>query len=279
MRIANERREPIPVYAEMSSVNPVVLLPAALAARAEALGPAFVNSVTLGAGQFCTNPGLVLALEGPGLDRFVASAAAALQQIDAATMLSTGIHAAYERGVHRLLDHAHVSLIARGAAGSGGNCGQAALFSMGAERFVAHPEAAEEVFGASSLLVRCADVSQLVRALDQLEGQLTATLHLDAGDEALAARLAPLLELKAGRLIANGWPTGVEVARAMVHGGPFPATSDGRSTSVGTLAIERFLRPVCYQDFPDALLPPELRRTTALTLPHRFDGVFRSGHS
>jgi NADP-dependent aldehyde dehydrogenase len=139
-----------------------------------------------------------------------------------------------------------------------------------------HPEIMEEVFGASSVIVRCANEAQLLAVLEQLEGQLTATLHLVDEDEALAARLIPVLERKAGRLIANGWPTGVEVSHAMVHGGPFPATSDGRSTSVGTLAIERFLRPVCYQDLPDSLLPEALRRD-APARPHRFDGAYRAG--
>jgi NADP-dependent aldehyde dehydrogenase len=119
----------------------------------------------------------------------------------------------------------------------------------------------------------------MLEVAEHLEGQLTATLHLTAQDHALAARLLPILERKAGRLIANGWPTGVEVAHAMVHGGPFPATSDGRSTSVGTLAIERFLRPVCYQDFPDALLPRSLRREVVEALPHRLDGVYREGRT
>jgi NADP-dependent aldehyde dehydrogenase len=132
-----------------------------------------------------------------------------------------------------------------------------------------------EVFGASSVIVRCANEAEMLEVAEHLEGQLTATLHLTAQDHALAARLAPIIERKAGRLIANGWPTGVEVSHAMVHGGPFPATSDGRSTSVGTLAIERFLRPVCYQDFPDALLPRALRRDAVESLPHRFDGEYR----
>jgi 2,5-dioxopentanoate dehydrogenase len=132
-----------------------------------------------------------------------------------------------------------------------------------------------EVFGASSLIVRCANEAEMLEVAEHLEGQLTATLHLAERDQALATRLLPIVERKAGRLIANGWPTGVEVAHAMVHGGPFPATSDGRSTSVGTLAIERFLRPVCYQDFPDALLPHALRSDVVQSLPHRFDGVYR----
>ena len=275
MKIASERPEPIPVYAEMSSINPVVLFPDALATRADTLGKDFVASLTLGAGQFCTNPGLVLAIDSPDLDRFVAAASAALQGVPPATMLTSGIHAAYEKCVDKLASHARVTTVARGAEKAGTNCGRGALFSIAAADFLAHPEVAEEVFGASSVVVRCANEAQLIDVLEHLEGQLTSTLHLTDKDTALAARLLPTLERKAGRLIANGWPTGVEVSHAMVHGGPFPSTSDGRSTSVGTLAIERFLRPVCYQDFPDALLPAALKRD-APKRPRRVDGVYKT---
>jgi 2,5-dioxopentanoate dehydrogenase len=175
-------------------------------------------------------------------------------------MLTSGIYSAYQTGVQRLLEHDKVVLLARGAETQGRNCGRGALFAVRAGDLLQHAEVMNEVFGASSVIVRCADEAELFAVAEHLEGQLTATLHLAAQDEALAGRLVPVLERKAGRLIANGWPTGVEVAHAMVHGGPFPATSDGRSTSFGTLAIERFLRPVCYQDFPDSLLPHALRR-------------------
>jgi NADP-dependent aldehyde dehydrogenase len=276
MKIANERPQPIPVYAEMSSINPVVLLPGALAGKAEALAAAFVASMTLGAGQFCTNPGLLIALEGEGLDRFIAAARSALGEVQPAVMLTAGIHGAYEKGVQRLMDHPQVEPLARGPEAQGKHCGRGALFAVAAEDLERHPEIMEEVFGASSVIVRCSTERQLVEVLEQLEGQLTATLHLVDEDLALAARLVPTLECKAGRLIVNGWPTGVEVSHAMVHGGPFPATSDGRNTSVGTLSIERFLRPVCYQDFPDALLPHVLRRN-APPRPHRLDGAYRVG--
>ena len=277
MKIASERPEPIPVYAEMSSINPVLLLPAALAAKAEALGKDFVGSLTMGVGQFCTNPGLVIALDGPDLDRFIAASSAALAQVAPAVMLTAGIHSAYEKGVDQLLQHQKVVAVARGGESQGKHCGRGALFAVKAADLLQHPEVMNEVFGASSVVVRCSDETQLVNVLEHLEGQLTATMHLTEQDEGLAARLIPVLERKAGRLIANGWPTGVEVSHAMVHGGPFPATSDGRSTSVGTLAIERFLRPVCYQDFPDALLPAALRRDAVGSRPHRLDGVFKEG--
>jgi 2,5-dioxopentanoate dehydrogenase len=277
MKIASERPEPIPVYAEMSSINPVLLLPTALAQRAEALGRDFVNSLTMGVGQFCTNPGLVLGIDGADLQRFIAAAGDAVSGVVPATMLTPGIHGAYERGVEQLLAQQQVQLIARAQPAQGGpHCGRAALFSVTAQDVLKNAAITNEVFGASSVVVRCVDEAEVIRVLEHLEGQLTATLHIEPADHALAARLLPTLERKAGRLLVNGWPTGVEVSHAMVHGGPFPATSDGRSTSVGTLAIDRFLRPVCYQDFPDDLLPAALRRNATAGVPHRLDGVYRS---
>ena len=277
VRIAAARAVPIPVYAEMSSVNPVTLFPAALAARAEALGTEFVGSLTMGSGQFCTNPGLVLGIAGDNLDRFLASASAALSGAVAQTMLTAGIHKAYEDGIARLAELGSVETIARGVKSEGGQCGQAAIFAVDALAFLADEGIADEVFGASSLVVRCADEVELLRVLASLEGQLTATLMFDEPDLAMVARLLPAIESRAGRILANGWPTGVEVAHAMVHGGPFPATSDGRSTSVGTLAIDRFLRPVCYQDIPDTLLPPELRGEGEALYPRRIDGTLVTG--
>lgn len=259
LKLAQARPVPIPVYAEMSSINPVVLMPEALNARGPALGAAFVGSLTMGAGQFCTNPGLVLAIEGEGLDSFIDAAREALAKAPAATMLTGGIHAAYEQGVDALAGHAQVETIARGEVGSGVAQCQAGLFAVDAATFLADQALGHEVFGASSLLVRCRDEAELIGVLRAAEGQLTATIQMDAADTDAAARLIPVLELKAGRVLVNGWPTGVEVAHAMVHGGPFPATSDARTTSVGSLAIDRFLRPVSYQNLPAELLPAELR--------------------
>ena len=267
-KIAQQRDVPIPVYAEMSSINPVVLMPAALAARGAELGTAFVGSLTMGAGQFCTNPGLVLAVEGEGLDAFTAAASEAIGGAAPQTMLTGGIREAYANGVAKLKDLAQS--VASGPVGDGKTCEGANLFAVSGSDVVDRPELLEEVFGASSLLVRCTDLGELARVLESLEGQLTATLHMDESDHAEAARLVPILEKKVGRILANGWPTGVEVAHAMVHGGPYPATTDGRTTSVGTLAIERFLRPVSYQSLPAALLPPELR--DGADVPRLVDG-------
>lgn len=259
MRLCQERDIPIPVYAEMSSINPVIILPKALASRGATLGQEFVQSLTLGAGQFCTNPGLVLAIDGPGLDRFIESAAAALEGHAPQPMLTGGIRQAYTQGTSALRSHPAVRALARGLEGDGKTREMAQLFATDAKAFVADPSLGEEVFGASSLIVRCSSPADLRKAIARLEGQLTITLQMDDGDADDARPLLSVLERKAGRLLANGWPTGVEVGHAMVHGGPYPATSDSRSTSVGTLAIDRFLRPVCYQDFPPSLLPLELR--------------------
>ncbi|HEX3673954.1 MAG TPA: aldehyde dehydrogenase (NADP(+)) [Rhizomicrobium sp.] len=275
VKIAAARPEPIPVYAEMSSINPIVLLPGALKARTEAIATGFVNSLTLGAGQFCTNPGLVLALGGPELDRFLSLAGEALAKTAPAQMLSANICANYRRRVDHLASRS-VSLVARGLEAGGGSVGSGALFVTDAREFLADRKLGEEVFGPASLAVRCRDMAQLAAVLEHLEGQLTATLHLADDDATIAARLIPILERKAGRILANGWPTGVEVSPAMVHGGPFPATSDSRGTSVGTLAIERFLRPVCYQDLPDSLLPPDLQSGNPLGLRRMVDGGYTS---
>lgn len=271
-RIAAGRPEPIPVFAEMSSINPVFLLPAALEARAEALATGFVGSLTMGAGQFCTNPGLVIALSGAALDRFIASAATAVAAAPAATMLTPGIAGAYAKGVAALEGSADVTEVAHGAEG-GANACRPALFVTEAAAFLREKVLSHEVFGASSVVIRCAHADEMRAVAGALEGQLTATLHLDPADHLLAAALLPVLEDKAGRILANGWPTGVEVCHAMVHGGPFPATSDPRSTSVGTLAIRRFLRPVCYQDLPEALLPAAVRTKNPLGLPRLVDGT------
>jgi len=272
LKIAQSRPEPIPVYAEMSSINPVILFPAALAARGAAIATGFVQSLTMGAGQFCTNPGLVLAIDSPELDAFIEAASAAVSDCQPATMLSPGIHASFEQGVEALASHSAVKQRARGRVGEGVNQAVGALFETDCASFMADPALSHEVFGSSSVVVRCGDTEQLAQVLATLEGQLTITLQMEAEDEPEAAKLMPLLVRRAGRVLANGWPTGVEVSHAMVHGGPYPATSDTRTTSVGTLAIERFLRPVCFQNLPDTLLPPAAQQANPWSVARRVDG-------
>jgi NADP-dependent aldehyde dehydrogenase len=267
---ASARPEPIPVYAEMSSINPVFLLGGALASRADAIGRAFVASLTMGSGQFCTNPGLVIAVDGPDLDTFITAARDEVAQSSPTAMLTPGIADNYRKGVDAFLSQA--DLIARGAADDAGAVCRAALFSTDATAFLGSEALQAEVFGASSLIVRCADAAELCDVAATIEGQLTATVHADESDYQDARQLLPILELKAGRILFNGWPTGVEVGHAMVHGGPYPATSDSRTTSVGSRAIERFLRPVCYQDVPKTLLPNPIADENPERLWRRIDG-------
>jgi NADP-dependent aldehyde dehydrogenase len=271
MAVAAARKQPIPVYAEMSSINPVFLMPHALEHRAEDIGKGFAASLVLGVGQFCTNPGLVLAIDGPGLATFCKSASAALDATEAAVMLNQNIAESYRKGVDALAANQAVSTLARLEFGEGK--GAAALFRVSADEFLQRHELHEEVFGPASLVVVCRDAAQMREVVEVLEGQLTATLQMDPEDHADVRALLPLLERKVGRILANGFPTGVEVSTAMVHGGPFPATADGRSTSVGTGAIARFLRPVCYQNLPQELLPEALRDGNPQGIWRRKDGA------
>lgn len=264
------RPEPIPVYAEMSSINPVFLLDGALATRGADLGRAFVASLTMGSGQFCTNPGLVIAVDGPGLDAFIGAARDAVAQAPATPMLTPGIAENYANGVNTLSGEADV--IVRGEAGDSQTACRAALFATDTKSFLNSEVLQAEVFGSSSLIVRCTDADEMRTVAGAIEGQLTATVHADESDHDDARQLVPLLELKAGRILFDGWPTGVEVGHAMVHGGPYPATSDSRSTSVGSRAIERFLRPVSYQDVPKSLMPSAIADGNPEGLWRRIDG-------
>lgn len=276
MSIAANRPDPIPVYAEMSSINPVFLLPNGLKGDAVALANGFVGSLTMGAGQFCTNPGLVIGLAGDDLSDFIDNARAALSNAPAQTMLTEGIHSAYQKSVGELAANDAVAEEATGLASTEPNRCQARLFSTTATQFLADSHLNKEVFGAAALIVQCESIDELIDVAEHLEGQLTATMQLCDDDGELAGRLLPVLERKAGRILCNAYPTGVEVCHAMVHGGPFPATSDGRTTSVGSAAISRFLRPVCYQDLPTQLLPVELQTENSLGLTRLIDGSYQT---
>lgn len=272
MRTAAARPEPIPVYAEMSSINPVYVFPGALGGDVEALARQYVASVTGSSGQLCTSPGLVFVPVGDAGDRFAASVTGEITPLSGQTMLSGGIASAWHHGHDALEAAADVELLGRGHKGPGENAPAPAVFSSEMDVFTGNPVLHEEIFGAASLMVRYKDVEDLIAATSKLDGQLTASLHITAGDYAAAAPLIPALERKVGRIIINGWPTGVEVGHAMVHGGPYPATSDSKTTSVGTLAIERFLRPVAYQDFPEALRPAPLQDANPWNVNRLIDG-------
>ncbi|MEZ5998153.1 MAG: aldehyde dehydrogenase (NADP(+)) [Hyphomonas sp.] len=272
--MAAGRDEPIPVFAEMSSVNPVLIFPAALQARATAIAEGLAASVTMGAGQFCTNPGIVLAItpDDSALDTFKQHLAGLIATAAPLPMLTEGIAAAYAAGLDSYAGTTGVTTLARGD--SAAYRAPACIFQTDAARFAANPSLQAENFGASSILIVCRSAEEAMEVLRGMEGQLTATLQIDDADLDLARPVIPVLERLAGRILVNGFPTGVEVSHAMVHGGPFPATSDSRTTSVGTLAIDRFLRPVCYQNFPESLLPPELTDSNPTGARRRIDGAY-----
>ncbi|MFP2927730.1 aldehyde dehydrogenase family protein, partial [Pyxidicoccus sp. 3LG] len=275
MELAAARPVPIPVFAEMGSINPIFLLPEALAARPEALADALAASILQGAGQFCTSPGLLVAVEGPGYEAFRARLAEKLGAVSAAPMLTPAIAERFREGVGRLAARTDTRTCVRGESREA--LGAPALFEVDAGAVLTDAALMDEVFGSCAVLTLAREPKDLVRVAARLEGQLTATLMVEAGDHALASELLPALADRVGRVLVNGVPTGVEVCPAMVHGGPYPASSDGRFTAVGTGAIRRFVRPVCFQDVPEALLPSELREANPLNLWRTVDGVLTRG--
>lgn len=246
-----QRPVPIPFFGELGSVNPMFIFPTAMTARGEQIAEGWAASLTMGAGQFCTNPGVVVLLDGPEADSFVTAASAALGKAAEQTMLTDGIAGAYQAGRDRMAGTQSVRQVL--SASCGPRTATADLFETTGAAWLSDHSLSHEVFGPLGLIVRVTDMDEMVAVARSLEGQLTCSLQIDEGDTTLAHSLVPLLERKAGRLLVNGFPTGVEVADAMVHGGPYPASTNFGHTSVGTMAIRRFLRPVCYQNFPDAL--------------------------
>jgi NADP-dependent aldehyde dehydrogenase len=262
MDTATKRKQPIPVYAEMSSINPIVILPGALERGEEALAEAFFGSLTLGVGQFCTNPGLIFLPAGKG-EIFLTKLKSLIKAATPGMMLNAAICQSFADSTAAFAATAGVETLARSATEAGPGQGAPAVFTVSISDFLKNEALQGEMFGPATLIVR-GTPEEIEAAIPHLEGQLTATLH--ATDEELAANsgLVHALQQRSGRLIFNGFPTGVEVCNSIVHGGPFPATSDGRSTSVGTMAIYRFCRPVAWQSFPDAALPAELQEANPL---------------
>lgn len=252
-----QRPDPIPFFGELGSVNPMFVLPVAMAARGNQVAAGWVASLTMGAGQFCTNPGIAVAVEGAETDAFVQAAANGLAAVGPQVMLTDGIASAYREGSQRVGAGQGVRVLH--ASEPSGRNATPFLYEVSAEHFLAQPELGHEVFGPLGLVVRVSGEDQMVAVAQAMEGQLTTTVQMDASDAGLARRLVPILERKAGRLLANGFPTGVEVADAMVHGGPYPASTNFGATSVGTLSIRRWLRPVSFQNWPEELLPEDLR--------------------
>ncbi len=276
LNAAQQRPCPIPVYAEMSSVNPVFILPGAMRERGDAIAAGLTASFTLGAGQFCTNPGLVFAIQGSQLHLFLGALANAVANVAPAPMLHQRIHTAFEQGKNRLKLHPGVRLIAEATNSAQPHSlgAQAIAFVTDIETFAADEELSSEIFGPLTIVVGAESLERLEDAALRLEGQLTASIHGTPEDFEQYRALISILQSKVGRLIFNAYPTGVEVAPAMHHGGPFPATSDIGTTSVGTAAMSRFARPICFQDAPQALLPPELQDDNPLGILRLVDNEF-----
>jgi len=269
--ISAARPQPIPVFAEMSSINPIIVLPQALATRGDAIARDLIGSVVVGVGQLCTSPGLVLGVRSPELTKFIEQLREATLVQTPQTMLNSAGLKTYGGGVERLSKVPGVVVLAAG----GSSETQAVPHLFKAEASVLFTKEApleEEVFGPATVIVELESREQLIDFARNMHGQLTATLQAQPEDLRAHQDLIALLEQKAGRLLVNGFPTGVEVSDAMVHGGPYPATSDSRGTSVGTLAIDRFLRPICYQNYPDELLPAALQNANPLGLLRLVDG-------
>ena len=271
---ANSRPVPIPVFSEMGSTNPMFILPGALKERASQLAQGYSNSLNMGVGQFCTNPGLSFYPKGDKSNEFLEVLADQIKATEPATMLTAGIQSAYNKGLEELSETRDLEVLGEGkAAGEGiGVCSK--VFKTTMDTFMKNSKLSEENFGPSSILVEASTKEDLLNAARNLEGHLTATVHATEADLEEYAELFEILEQKVGRVLVNGYPTGVEVCHSMVHGGPFPATTAPSSTSVGTNAIKRFVRPVCYQDYPESLLPPELKNDNLLGIWRLVDGEF-----
>jgi len=274
MDVAAARPDPIPVFAEMSSTNPVFILPGALRENCDAIASGLHASFTIGAGQFCTKPGMVFLPEGVSDGPFITSLQKSVQESKPFNLLTAGIRSSYQSSIARRKTEKTVRLAAeRPSSGDREEIGvNPALFETDVQSFLQNPALAAEVFGPATLLIRNASPAELLKIASNLEGHLTATIHGTEDDLRNSTELLAILKAKAGRIVFNSFPTGVEVSHAMVHGGPYPATSDGRSTSVGSQAIFRFCRPICYQGFPQSALPQELKDENLLRIWRMVEG-------
>ena len=271
--LAAQREEPIPVFAEMGSVNPVVLLPGALRERGETLSQQYAGSVTLGTGQFCTNPGLLLGIKGEELERFIQDLAQSIVEIEPSIMLHPNIVGAYERNKQKAMAQDGLSLVAELTHDVPANFARQAVTTVEGSTFLKNTTLHQEVFGPFTMVVQCEDASQLEEVVSRLEGQLTGTVIAGKDELSGYARLIEALQNRVGRIIYNGVPTGVEVCPSMVHGGPYPASTDSRFTAVGTYSIRRWARPFSFQDWPDELLPGELKNDNPLGIERMVNNV------
>jgi alpha-ketoglutaric semialdehyde dehydrogenase len=270
---AVKRDEPIPVYAEMGSTNPVFVLPEAMRIHKEKIAQGFAASVTLGVGQFCTNPGLLLYQNDQSSAEFVQHIKTEFENTSGGTMLTETIFRSYEKGVAHLAAQQEIEALANGKKSANRNGAHPVLFKTTGSVFEQHAELADEIFGPTSTLIEMSSKAEMLSAARNLSGHLTATIHGTDGDLTSHQDLLDILEQKVGRIVINGFPTGVEVCHAMVHGGPYPSTTDGRSTSVGTASIFRFTRAVSFQNLPQSQLPPELKDENPLGIWRLINGI------
>ena len=270
--LAAAREEPIPCFAEMGSINPVFLLSERLETNATEIAGQYIDSVNLGVGQFCTNPGVVIGLKGKYLEEFAEAASKKLSDSAGGTMLHKGIKLSYEKSIGLALSEEGINMIAKGK-GEGDTIGVPHLLRTDGATFIHNQKLQKEMFGPASIIVACEDEEEMLLAARSLSGNLTATFQATEADLRQFRPLLQVMERKVGRILVNGFPTGVEVCHSMVHGGPFPATTDSRFTSVGTSAIKRFLRPICYQNFPESSLKEELKDGNDAGLLRKTDGV------
>ncbi|WP_209403104.1 aldehyde dehydrogenase (NADP(+)) [Pseudozobellia sp. WGM2] len=271
-KLAAEREEPIPVFAEMGSINPVVALPSALSENGTDWATKYAGSITLGAGQFCTNPGLILGIKSESLDQFIKTLGSEILKLDPSCMLHPNIHSNYEKGKEELSHQGGIDVVADYEADSAPNYGKQKVLTVAGADFMKNPKLHEEVFGPFSVVVRCDDANELTAVINRLEGQLTGTVLGEASEFESFSQTIDALQSRVGRIIFNGVPTGVEVCPSMHHGGPFPASTDSRFTSVGTSSIKRWLRPVSYQNWPQEYLPDALKDDNPLGLMRILDG-------
>lgn len=264
--LASKREEPIPVFAEMGSINPVVILPKALNNRSESLAKTYTGSITLGSGQFCTNPGLLLGIKGKSLTNFIQNLSDEIIKIEPSCMLHPNIIGAYESNKQKALSQYEISVVADFGTEVKTNYARQTITTVEGKTFLENPTLHQEVFGPYSLVVQCENASQLETIISKLEGQLTGTLIGDHDEVSYYPEIVSAMQNRVGRLIFNGVPTGVEVCPSMVHGGPYPASTDSRFTAVGIHSIKRWVRPFSYQDWPNALLPNELKNENPLEI-------------
>jgi NADP-dependent aldehyde dehydrogenase len=271
--LASQREEPIPVFAEMGSINPVVILPKALRERGDILAKTLAGSITLGTGQFCTNPGLILGIKGKDLLNFIKGLSNEIIKVEPACMLHPNIIGAYEKNKIRALSQPELTVVADYENDVQTNFARQTVLTVEGKSFLENQNLHQEVFGPFSIVVQCENKKQLEKIISKLEGQLTGTLIAGNNEAENFSGLIAALQNRVGRMIFNGVPTGVEVCPAMVHGGPYPASTDSRFTAVGINSIKRWVRPFSYQNWPNSLLPAELKNENPLGITRWVDGV------